>query len=132
MSFALGPRSEQSRESISWMRLVPISLMRLVPTPGAPEAQRSIAPRFSVGKKAGIAFQPRRGDAKGEIVFSISFMLCTETPGQADRIWVVKRPARSVPHCKRLSRAVAQARHISICIELFQTSAQSIHEMPMR
>jgi hypothetical protein len=46
----------------------------MVPISIAPEAQRSLAPRFSVGKEARVAFQPRRGDAKDEIVIKISFM----------------------------------------------------------
>jgi hypothetical protein len=56
----------QSHESLLLTNLVPVSI--------APEAQWSLAPRFSVGKEARIAFQPRRGDAKGEIVIKISFM----------------------------------------------------------
>ena len=56
----------QSHESILLTSLLPISI--------APEAQRSLAPRFSVGMDVRIAFQLRRGDAKGEIVIKISFM----------------------------------------------------------
>jgi hypothetical protein len=48
----------------TWFRL----LTSLVSISIAPEAQRSLAPRFSVENKARIAFQPRRGDAKGRIV----------------------------------------------------------------
>ena len=37
----------------------------------------TLAPRFSVGKEAGMSPQPRRGVANGEIVIKISFMRLT-------------------------------------------------------
>ena len=55
-------------------------MMSLDPISIAPEAQWLLAPRFSVGKEARIAFQPRRGDAKGEIVIKISFMRLPPNP----------------------------------------------------